>query len=155
MRRETPLCDPRPLCIRPYAPPDRDGVIALWDDVFADDPPHNEYAAMIDRKLGVQPELFFVACIDDALIGTVMAGFDGVRGWVHRLAVHPDHRRRGVGEELMRVAEVGLADIGCPKLNLQVRTRNAEVIAFYERLGYATDAVVSFGKHLATPRDRR
>jgi len=78
----------------------------------------------------------------------VLAGFDGVRGWVHHLAVLPTLRRLGLATQLMRAAEQGLTQLGCPKLNLQVRSTNADVVAFYESLGYAVEDRISLGKPL-------
>jgi ribosomal protein S18 acetylase RimI-like enzyme len=136
------------LEIRMFRDADRAGVIALWDEAFPDDPAHNVSAAMIERKLQVQPELFLVALADGELVGTVMAGYDGVRGWLHRLAVRTSQRRARVGTELVRRAEAELAKLGCPKVNLQVRSTNAAVIGFYRAIGYATDDNVSLGKRL-------
>jgi ribosomal protein S18 acetylase RimI-like enzyme len=136
------------LEIRPYQPKDHAQVVALWSEVFADDPPWNEPAAMIRRKLTVQPELFFVACIDDQVVGAVMAGFDGVRGWIHHLAVYNSYRRQGIASLLMRAAEKGLEAAGCPKVNLQVRATNSSVIAFYRSLGYEVEDRASLGKRL-------
>lgn len=136
------------LEIRPYQPKDHDQVVTLWSEAFADDPPWNEPAAMIRRKLTVQPELFFVACIDEQLVGAVMAGFDGVRGWIHHLAVRKAYRRQGIASALMRAAEDGLAAIGCPKVNLQVRATNRAVIDFYRTLGYEVEERASLGKRL-------
>jgi ribosomal protein S18 acetylase RimI-like enzyme len=123
-------------------------VVTLWAEVFAGDPPRNEPRAVIRRKLRVQRELFLVGEFAGDTIGTVIAGFDGYRGWVYHLAVHPRCRRRGFGRALMRHAEVSLKAIGCPKLNLQVRSTNADVIAFYERLGYSIEERASLGKIL-------
>lgn len=134
--------------IRPFRDADAPGVISLWDDVFRDDPPRNEPAGMIRRKRAVQPELFLVAVEGARVIGTVLAGFDGVRGWIHHLAVLPSMRRRGVATRLMQAAEIGLASLGCPKVNLQVRAANAEAVAFYRRLGYQVEERVSMGKEL-------
>lgn len=136
------------LRIRPFHEKDRSSVAALWSEVFADDPPRNEPRAVIDRKLRVQRELFLVAELRGDIVGAVVAGFDGYRGWVYHLAVDPGFRRRGFGRELMREAEARLRAVGCPKLNLQVRSSNAEVIAFYQRLGYSIEDRVSFGKVL-------
>jgi chromate reductase, NAD(P)H dehydrogenase (quinone) len=132
--------------IRPFAPNDRDGVVALWTDVFADDPPRNAPPGLIDRKVTVQPELFLVALQDGRVVGTVLGGYDGVRGWIHHLAVEPGARRAGVASRLMAQVERGLAALGCPKINLQVRATNAAVIAFYERLGYVAEDRLSMGK---------
>jgi len=103
---------------------------------------------MIRRKLTVQPELFLVAAVDDQVVGTVMAGFDGVRGWIHHLAVRGSHRRQGIASSLMRAAEKGLEIAGCPKVNLQVRATNSKVIAFYRSLGYELEERASLGKRL-------
>lgn len=134
--------------VRPFLEKDQPSVVALWSEAFADDAPRNEPRAVIGRKLRTQRELFLVAEFEDDIVGTVIAGFDGYRGWVYHLAVHPGFRRRGFGRELMREAEERLKALGCPKLNLQVRSSNAEVIAFYERLGYAIEDRASLGKTL-------
>ena len=137
-----------PIEIRPYDSKDHAQVVALWSEVFKDDPPWNEPASMIRRKLTVQPELFLVAVIDGQVVGTVMAGFDGVRGWIHHLAVRGSHRRQGIASSLMRAAEKGLEIAGCPKVNLQVRATNSQVIAFYRSLGYELEERASLGKRL-------
>jgi ribosomal protein S18 acetylase RimI-like enzyme len=134
--------------IRPYAGPDHAALVRLWQEVFADDPPWNEPSRMIARKLTVQPELLLVAIADGQLVGAVMGGFDGVRGWVHHLAVDPGRRGQGIGRRLMQAVEAGLGLLGCPKVNLQVRATNAEVIAFYRALGYELEARASLGKRL-------
>lgn len=136
------------LRVRPFAEIDEPSVIALWTEVFADEPPRNDPRAVVRRKLRVQRELFLVGEAQGKVVGTVVAGFDGYRGWVYRLAVHPDHRRRGFGRALMREAEARLRAVGCPKLNLQVRSSNAEVVAFYRRLGYSIEDRTSLGKDL-------
>ena len=137
------------LKIRPYLPSDHAPLMALWNTLFPDDPPWNEPGKLIQTKLTVQPELLFVACIDSKIVGAIMAGFDGVRGWVHHLAVDPASRRQGIATQLMRAAESGLQALGCPKVNLQVRSTNLEVIRFYQSLGYAVEERASLGKRLA------
>lgn len=138
-----------PLEIRPFREADRAEVVALWASAFPYEPTHNQSHEMIDRKLRVQPELFLVALDEDGVAGTVMAGYDGVRGWLHRLAVRTSARRRGVAMSLVRAAEAGMATLGCPKVNLQVRGTNAGVVAFYRAAGYETDDNISMGKRLA------
>ncbi|MEO0607508.1 MAG: GNAT family acetyltransferase [Pseudomonadota bacterium] len=147
------LADPRSdlsgsIEIRPYRADDRAEIQALWQGIFPDGADWNQTDPVIDRKQSVQPDLFYVACADKHVIGTILAGFDGVRGWVHRLAVHQDYRRRGIAGQLMHRAEAGLKAIGCPKLNLQVRASNAQVVQFYQSLGYAIEERVSLGKAL-------
>ncbi len=134
--------------IRPYESKDQAQVVALWNEVFPDDPPWNEPASMIRRKLTVQPELFLVAHVTGEVAGTVLAGFDGVRGWVHHLAVRASYRRQGLASSLMTAAEKGLAALGCPKVNLQVRATNSAVVAFYRSLGYEVEDRTSLGKRL-------
>lgn len=145
MRRSKPEVS---CVIRPFAAPDRLDVVELWAESFPAEPPHNVSTEMIDVKVRVQPELFLVAVIDGKVVGAVMAGFDGVRGWLHRLAVSQSARRQGVGTLLVRAAESGLAAMGCPKVNLQVRPTNSEIIAFYESAGYAVEDILSLGRKL-------
>jgi ribosomal protein S18 acetylase RimI-like enzyme len=140
------------LDIRPYADADEPAVVALWREVFPGDADHNEPASVIRDKLAYQRELFFVAVLDSAVVGTVMAGYDGHRGWIYRVAVHPRHQRHGIGAALLRHAEGALAELGCPKINLQVLATNAGVVAFYENVGYRVEERVSMGKRLVRPR---
>jgi ribosomal protein S18 acetylase RimI-like enzyme len=102
----------------------------------------------IARKRTVQPNLFLVGLTDKGLVGTVMAGYDGHRGWINYLAVSPEHQRNGWVRQLMNEAETHLRALGCPKINLQVRSTNEAVRAFYEAIGFRLDEVVSFGKRL-------
>jgi ribosomal protein S18 acetylase RimI-like enzyme len=136
------------MAVRVFRESDAAVVAALWRAVFPDDPPHNAPELVIRQKRAVQPELFFVAEDGGELVGTVLAGYDGHRGWLYAVAVRPDRRRRGVGTTLVRHAEAALAVRGCPKVNLQVRASNAAVVAFYERLGYRVEDRVSLGKRL-------
>jgi len=134
--------------IRPYQNSDCKAVADLWRIVFPDAPSHNKPEDDINRKEKIQKELFFVAEIENQVIGTALSGYDGHRGWVYYVAVHPDFRRQHIGERLMKRVEVELKNIGCPKLNLQVRSDNQIVIDFYKKLGYLTEERVSMGKKL-------
>ena len=134
--------------IRAYRDIDHDQVVELWRTVFPDAPARNDPLLDVRRKLTVQPELFLVAVVDFHVVGTCMAGFDGHRGWVHLVAVAPQHRRRGVGAALMKRAEALLTRIGCPKLNLQIRATTPEAVGFYESLGFALEERISMGKVL-------
>ena len=134
--------------IRPFRAEDTEAVVALWRQAGLVVPWNDPYRD-IDRKLSVQPELFLVVEGDaGAVIGTAMAGYDGHRGWVNYLAVDEVHRGSGLGAGLMAEAERLLAERGCPKLNLQVRSSNAGVIEWYRTLGYEPDNAVSLGKRL-------
>lgn len=138
-----------PTRIRPYADAsDRAQVIALWHDAFGPETGHNEPSLAIDRKLAVDDGLFFVADSDGRIDGTVIAGYDGHRGWLYSLAVRADRRRGGLGSDLVRHAERALAAAGCMKVNLQVRSSNAATAAFYESLGYGVEPRISMGRVL-------
>ena len=134
--------------IRAFAIADTEAIVQLWNDCGLTRPWNNPYKD-IERKLGVQPEMFLVG-VDDGgkIIASVMFGYEGHRGWVNYLAVHPAHQRKGHARTLMQRGEAMLTERGCPKLNLQIRSGNNAVIAFYERLGYANDNTVSLGKRL-------
>jgi len=136
------------ISIRPFREEDQDNVIQLWDKVFPDAPPHNNPARDIRTKREVQPELFLIAVVEEVIVGTAMAGFDGHRGWVYYLGVDPDFQRRGIGTALMKRVESRLLGLGCPKLNLQIRSNNDEVQAFYESLGYFLEDRLSMGKKI-------
>lgn len=137
--------------IRPFRVEDTEAVVALWRQAGLVVPWNDPYRD-IERKLTVQPELFLV--VDDegergrAIVGTAMAGFDGHRGWVNYLAVDESRRSEGFGAQLMAEVERLLAERGCPKLNLQVRSSNAGVIDWYRALRYEPDNAVSLGKRL-------
>jgi ribosomal protein S18 acetylase RimI-like enzyme len=133
--------------IRPYSVADEDAVVALWERCGLTRP-WNDPRKDIRRKLQVRPDLFLVAERDGRVVGTVMAGYEGHRGWINYLGVDPDCQRQGVGRALMAEAERLLREVGCPKINLQVRATNAAAIEFYRRIGYALDDVVSMGKRL-------
>lgn len=135
------------MLIRTFQSADEPAVIALWERAGLTRPwndPHKD----IQRKLSVQPDGFLVGLIDNRIMASVMAGYDGHRGWINYLAVDPDFQRGGYGREIMAHAEQMLLRAGCPKINLQIRSENAAVIAFYEALGFKQDPVVSYGKRL-------
>lgn len=121
-------------------------VDALWREAFPSDPPRNRAAVAIPEKLRVQPDLLLVALDGERVVGTTMAGYDGHRGWLYSVAVAPSHRRSGVGRRLVEEAEKRLEQLGCRKINLQVRTGNEAVLGFYESLGYAVEERISLGK---------
>jgi ribosomal protein S18 acetylase RimI-like enzyme len=138
--------------IRTFDERDTDAVIALWQHSFPEyaDPakPQRDPRVSIANKLATQPELFFVGECDGRVIGTIIAGYDGHRGWLYSLAVAEDMRGNGYGRALVEHAESELGKRGCPKVNLQILAGKADVQAFYAKLGYRADEVVSLGKRL-------
>ncbi len=135
------------LVLRSFESGDEAAVIDLWTRC-ALVRPQNDPRKDIRRKLRVRPDLFRVGLEDGRIVATAMVGYEGHRGWVNYLAVAPECQRRGYGRQMMADAERLLLAEGCPKVNLQVRTSNAAVVAFYRAIGYAVDDVVSLGKRL-------
>ena len=133
--------------IRRYIQADEAAVVRLWERCGLTRP-WNDPRKDIARKLAVRPDLFLVGVEAGEIVCSVMGGYDGHRGWINYLAVSPEHRRHGLGRALMAEAERLLLAEGCPKINLQVRSGNAEAIEFYRRVGYGVDEVISLGKRL-------
>lgn len=121
--------------IRPYEEADFAEVVALWDATGLN-MPYNDPALDIPRCVAAPNAGLFVGRLGQKLAGTIMAGFDGHRGWLYRLAVAPEHQRSGFGRRLVQHAETWLAGLGVPKINLMIRDDNAAVRDFYLRLGY-------------------
>lgn len=126
----------------------RDQVIDIWTSVFDYRDPRNDPSLTIDKKLGVDDHLFFVAVEGDKIIGTIMAGYDGHRGWLYSLAVIPEKRRNKVGTRLLKHAENELKKLDCVKINLQINEYNEVVKEFYLKNGYAIEERISMGKEI-------
>lgn len=137
------------VLITPYKESHFAGVDALWRDAFPDDKPWNVAAVAIPEKLKHQPDLLLVALEGALVAGSVMAGYDGHRGWISRIAVLRSHSRRGIGQALIAEAEKRLQMLGCTKINLQVVASNAAVLGFYRRLGYEVEERISMSKRIA------
>ena len=133
--------------IRPYHTNDEKDVIDLWSK-FGLIVPQNNSRLDIERKLRVNPEWFLVGELEGKVIATCMAGYEGHRGWINYLAVAPQYQHQGFATRIMKEVERILRKAGCPKINLQVRTTNTDVIKFYKAIGYGIDNVVSMGKRL-------
>jgi ribosomal protein S18 acetylase RimI-like enzyme len=109
---------------------------------------HNSPNLVIDKKESIDDGLFFVAVAGVEVVGTLMAGYDGHRGWIYSVAVHPNHRKQGIGSSLVSHAEGKLGEKGCMKINLQIMQGNEAVAAFYDSLGYFEEQRVSMGKRI-------
>ena len=133
--------------VRIFKENDTEAVVDLWERCGLT-VPWNDPRKDIDRKLMVQPELFLVGVSSNTIVGTVMGGYDGHRGWLYYLAIDPDYQHHGLGSFLITEIEKRLAALGCPKINLMVRTRNEKVIAFYKSRGYEVDDIVGLGKRI-------
>ena len=131
--------------IRPYCQSDKDELINLWCKCGLTHP-DNDPARDIARKMEVNPEWLLVGLNDGKLVASVMVGYDGHRGWVNYLGVDPDCRKQGLGREMMAKAELVLKAAGCPKINLQVRSSNSSVLAFYKAIGFRQDDVIGMSR---------
>lgn len=136
------------LIVRPIEPDDYDVVIRMWEQSFPHRRDYSKPAADLRRKLAHEDDMLLVGTFADEVVATVMVGYDGHRGWIYYLAVHSDHRRQGFGRKMLTEAETRLKRLGCTKLNLQVLGENTQVIAFYERMGFAVEQRISMGKRL-------
>ena len=135
------------MIVREFQPEDEDAVVSLWERCGLTRPwndPHKD----IGRKLRVRPDLFLVGVLGEEIVACVMAGYEGHRGWLNYLAVDPTRQREGLGRTMVAEAGARLRASGCPRVNLQIRASNKSAIAFYERIGYSIDDVVSMGKRL-------
>jgi ribosomal protein S18 acetylase RimI-like enzyme len=126
----------------------RDQVITLWETVFGYETAHNRPGLVIDKKIAINDQLFFVALVGVEVVGTIMAGYDGHRGWIYSVAVHPGHRKQRIGSNLVSHAEHALIERGCLKINLQIMEGNESVTAFYSALGYSEEKRISMGKRI-------
>ncbi len=153
--------------IRAFQTADTASVVALWESCNLTRP-WNDPKLDIARKCSVDDGLFLVGELDlqihnkpgvepgtildteiaNGIVATIMGSYDGHRGWIYYLAVHPDQQRKGLGEQMMKDMEARLLALGCPKINLQIRRENSSVMTFYESLGFTEDASVSLGKRL-------
>ena len=134
--------------IRKYEDKDEKTVIALWQEVLPDSTLHNDPATVIRQKVTVDRDLLLVCVVNESVVGTVMGGYDGHRGWIYSVAVKPEYQHQGLANTLIRQVEKELMDRGCLKVNLQVRASNKKVVAFYQKLGYTVEERISMGKRL-------
>jgi ribosomal protein S18 acetylase RimI-like enzyme len=124
------------------------GVESLWREAFPNDAPWNNASTAIAEKMRFQPDLMLVALEGLLVIGSVMAGYEGHRGWISRIAVLRAHRRKRIGRALLLEAEGRLAALGCIKINLQILETNSAVVRFYEEAGYEIEPRISMSKRL-------
>jgi ribosomal protein S18 acetylase RimI-like enzyme len=133
--------------IKPYHPDNQQAVINLWQAcnlVVAWNDPIKD----IQRKMLVDPDMFLIGELSEDIVATVMGGYEGHRGWINYLAVSPEHQRKGYARAMMQQVEVLIQQKGSPKINLQVRSNNIDVIQFYQAIGYDIENAVGLGKRL-------
>jgi len=133
------------LTIRAYEDKDQDDLIALYQLAFPHDPPWNDPSDMIACKKAIDAEGLLVGLHQGKVMASVMAGYDGHRGWINCLAVHPDHRGQDFGAAMINAAIDLMTDRGAVKVNLQIRGDNTSLKRYYERLGFETEDRISMG----------
>jgi ribosomal protein S18 acetylase RimI-like enzyme len=126
----------------------RNEIIDIWTSVFGYKDARNNPSLVIDKKRAVNDDLFFVAIENGKVVGTIMAGYDGHRGWIYSLAVLPEKRKANIGTRLLQHTENELIKRGCVKINLQINEYNEDVKEFYLKNGYAIEDRISMGKEI-------
>lgn len=132
------------LMIRVFRESDREAVKDLWRACNLT-MPQNDPDTDIDLKVRFQPELFFVGECGGKVAATIMAGYDGHRGYMNYVGVHPVYQKKGFGKKMVMFVLSELQKKGSPKVNISVRTTNEKVLAFYRKLGFAEDPVIGMG----------
>lgn len=135
------------VSIRPLEPADAHTAVGLGEETGLTRP-WNDPHADIARARQMWPNLLLVAVDAGAVVGAVMAGYDGHRGWLYYLATDPSRQGSGIGSALVAEAERRLVALGCPKVQLMVRNENASVLSFYAARGYDEGDVAVYGKRL-------
>lgn len=153
--RDEPVAapDPEPVRIREWRRADGEALRRLWRQVDMLSPWDDDDG--LATMAGRNPGLVLVATVGDEIVGSALGAWDGRRGWIYHVATAPDQRRRGIARDLVSRIEAGLRALGCPKVNVMVLDDNAEGIAFWTALGYATLAARQYGRRLADPASRR
>ena len=136
-----PEDSPAEFRLRPLRAGDENELVSLWNDCNLVRPWNNPRRDIESARSSPSSEIFVALAGDgeERIVGSVMAGYDGHRGWVYYVAAHPEHRSRGLGGQLMRHAESWLEGLGAPKVMLMIREENEGVRRFYEGLGYEVE----------------
>lgn len=109
---------------------------------------YNQPQKIIQKKLARQAELLLVAAQESVIIDSIIAGYDGHRGWLNLVAVLPQYQRQGIGKKLVEYAFEKLSAMGCHKVNIQIRESNEAVVAFYQHLGFTIEPRISMGRFI-------
>jgi ribosomal protein S18 acetylase RimI-like enzyme len=124
--------------IAPFTIDSYETVLALWQQCegvgLSDADSRESIHAYINRN----PGMSFVATADGTLVGAILAGHDGRRGYIHHLAVRPDWRRQGIGRRLVERCLTILRDSGIKKCHIFIFSNNADGIAFWKSVGWTS-----------------
>jgi len=135
--------------IRPATADDYDAVLELWRAAGSDvEPNRRESRTAFERQLALFPDLYLVAVEDERIVGVILGSHDGRKGWINRLAVHPDHQRRGIAARLVTAVDTAIRAQGITIVCALVEPDNAPSAALFRKLGYATDVPVIYFRKL-------
>ncbi|WP_447763302.1 GNAT family acetyltransferase [Sphingopyxis panaciterrae] len=134
------------IALRTAEATDCDAVTAIWEECDLTRP-WNDPLADFQRALDHDASTIIVAETDRQIVGTVMTGFDGHRGWIYYLGVAPDRQRHGVARQLLDEACNWLRLRGCPKVELMLRESNPAG-GLYDHLGWEQQDVRVFARWL-------
>jgi ribosomal protein S18 acetylase RimI-like enzyme len=115
------------------------GVLELWW-VGEATPTQTDTIEDVNHMIGREHVAFLVAEFEGHLVGSIMASFDGWRGHLYRLVVHPEHRRKRIARQLVMAAERALSDWGAKRVTALVEKEHARAMAFWAAAGYTQDS---------------
>ena len=122
--------------IQPMTAADYDQTLALWQEVEGVGLSSADSREQIERYLKRNPGQSLLAWKAESLVGAVLCGHDGRRGYIHHLAVRPGHRRQGIGRLLVSRCLTALAAEGIEKCHLFVFSQNEAAIKFWQAVGF-------------------
>jgi GNAT superfamily N-acetyltransferase len=126
-----------------------DEVVSLWKKVFSDQAADIAPDFVLDKELEAKGGLIYVALSGQSLVGTIMAGYDGNRGWIYAVGVLPDYQRQGIGSSMLAFMEQKLSTLGCRRINLQVMEGDEASERFFSAKGYQTVKRIDMTKSLS------
>lgn len=128
--------DPLDVEITLFEISDYDEVLALWQQCEGIGLSDADSRESISKYLKRNPGMSFVASFSDGIVGVILAGHDGRRGYIHHLAVHPDYRRKGLAHRLVDRSIEALRESGIQKCHLFIFNNNDKGLAFWNNIGW-------------------
>lgn len=131
--------------IRELIPSDYDLLVSLWEKAGL---PYRsrgrDSREALQNQMRENPAFFLGAFMKDEMVGSIIASYDGRKGWINRVAVSPEHRRQGIAQQLISAAEEALKKRGAEVIGVLIFESNAPSLALFQRLGYETDESVLY-----------
>jgi ribosomal protein S18 acetylase RimI-like enzyme len=129
---------PSPFTIRACRADEAEALLQLWHDAGLA-PSRTDTVEDVHHAIGDSPAVVLVAAAEGRLVGSVIGGFDGWRGNLYRLAVRPEHRRRGIARALVAAVEWRLGERGARRITALVEQHQPVALAFWRAAGYQRD----------------